>query len=201
MMIAQALVVFVGVAGHHHEAVEHQLSPVLDRAGVVEMAIPAPDLAQIARHSEASREIIKKLHVEGVIGGALIKAHGQETFRVVVYDGNGNMRSLGETPLSGRRSKLTSGDFEVLGINLTDEVGELSHGRNTERPQTMAKAPAPSRRSAPAASSDDDDAPPGLGGSSGHRADSRDAQLRGRHQAVRLPAPGLGEGRCQPRRG
>ncbi|MEO6773488.1 MAG: hypothetical protein ABI467_10775 [Kofleriaceae bacterium] len=127
MMFLVPTIVFVGIAGNHHDTVEHQLAPVFNKAGVTERAIPMRDLGQIARHTDASKDIVKRMHVDGVIGGALITAGGQKTFRIVVYDGQGNMRSLDETPLSGK--KLTSGDLEVLAINLTDEVGDLGRGK------------------------------------------------------------------------
>ena len=111
MIFAEAVIVFVGVAGSHHEVVERQLAPLLDHAGVNEMVIPAADLAAIVRHSDASRDAVKRLHVDGVFGGALITANGQQTFRFVIYDGKGNMRSLGETPLSS--PKLSSSDLEI----------------------------------------------------------------------------------------
>ena len=123
MIFAGAVIVFVGVAGSHHEAVERQLAPLLEHAGVNELVIPAPDLAAIVRHSDASRDVVKKLHVDGVLGGALITAHGHQTFRFVIYDGNGNMRSLGETPLSG--PVLSTNDLDILGINLGEEVSSL----------------------------------------------------------------------------
>ena len=55
-MFLDAIIVFVGVAGNHHEGIERQLAPLLDHAGVNEMLLPAPDLAAIVRHSDNSRE-------------------------------------------------------------------------------------------------------------------------------------------------
>jgi hypothetical protein len=178
MMFLAPTIVFVGIAGTHHETVERQLTPVLEKAGVQELVIPMPDLGQIARHTDASKEIVKRLHVDGVIGGALITAGGQKTFRIVIYDGQGNMRSLDETPLAGK--KLTGGDLEVLAINLTDEVGDLGKGKRTPsgpRAEALADVeidppkkaplpvppPPPARKAVAAAPvHDDDEAPPGL---------------------------------------
>jgi hypothetical protein len=147
MIFAGAVIVFVGVAGGHHEAVERQLAPLLEHAGVNELVIPAPDLAAIVRHSDASRDVVKKLHVDGVLGGALITAHGQQTFRFVIYDGNGNMRSLGETPLSG--PMLSTDDLDILGINLGEEVSSLqarpapARAAQVIRPTPASSPPAP----------------------------------------------------------
>jgi hypothetical protein len=146
MIFLDAIIVFVGVAGNHHAAVEHQLGPVLDRAGVNELVVPAADLAAIVRHSDASRDVVKNLHVDGVIGGALITSGGQQAFRLVIYDGKGNMRSLGETPLAG--DKLTVDDLEVLGINLTEEVTSLqpaSAPHTTLAVAPLIPAPPPTR--------------------------------------------------------
>lgn len=150
MFLAPAVIVFVGVAGKNHEQVERQLTPVFEKAGITEMVLPDADLAQIARHNEASREVVRNLHVDGVIGGAMIAANGQLTFRLVIYDGDGKMRSLDETPIAGK--KLTSGDLEVLAINLTDEVGELAHrGRKADdRSEAIATAAAAPPRPLPA---------------------------------------------------
>jgi len=173
MMFLAPTIVFVGIAGNHHETVERQLAPVLEKAGVTELVIPTPDLGQIARHTEASKDIVKRLHVDGVIGGALITAGGQKTFRIVIYDGQGNMRSLDETPLAGK--KLTGGDLEVLAINLGDEVGDLGKGKKTPSgpraealadieidPPKKAPSPVPAPPSRKAAIHSDDEAPPGL---------------------------------------
>jgi len=177
-MMFLAPIVFVGIAGTHHDTVERQLAPVFEKAGVTELVIPMPDLGQIARHTDASKEIVKRLHVDGVIGGALITAGGQKTFRIVIYDGQGNMRSLDETPLAGK--KLTSGDLEVLAINLADEVGDLGKGKKPAGSGPRAEAladieidppkkaplpvppPPPARKAVVAVVHDDDEAPPGL---------------------------------------
>jgi hypothetical protein len=143
-MFLDAVIVFVGMAGNHHEGVERQLAPVLDHAGVDELVLPSPDLAAIVRHSDTSREVVKKLHVDGVIGAALITSNGEESFRLVIYDGNGNMRSLGETPLT--KHKLTPDDLDVLGINLGEEISSL---KPTPRNSVIAARPTPAPVPAP----------------------------------------------------
>ncbi|CAN5644100.1 hypothetical protein BH11MYX1_BH11MYX1_52170 [soil metagenome] len=154
MIFADAVIVFVGVAGGHHEAVERQIAPLLDHVGVNELAIPAPDLAAIVRHTDASRDVVKNLHVDGVLGGALITANGQQTFRFVIYDGNGNMRSLGETPLNG--PTLSTSDLEMLGINLGEEVSSL---QATNKPPARVPPPAAIATSAPPSSPKQPEAP------------------------------------------
>jgi hypothetical protein len=143
MLFAQLAVVFVGIAGNKTEAVEHQLAPVLDHAGVTELAIPTGDLGALARHTDVAKEIVRNLHVDGLIGGALIAAKGKLTFRLVIYDADGNLKSLGETPLVGK--KLSKDDLEVLGMNLDDEVAGLTKKHHPE----PAPAPAPKPVSPP----------------------------------------------------
>jgi len=204
-MMFLSAVVFVGIAGNHSEVVEHQISPILDKAGVTELAIPTGDLGVLARHTDASREVVKKLHVDGVIGGALITSGGKLSFRLVIYDAEGNLKSLGETPLVHK--KLSKDDLEVLGMNLADEVAELAkHGAPAIEIAAIkpnpkpAPAPAPVKPAPKAAPvkvasaepppsaltaaikpartvhDDDSDAPPGLGAAAPPAATAREAE-------------------------
>ena len=94
--------------------------------------------------------MVKKLHVDGVIGAALVTSNGEESFRLVIYDGNGNMRSLGETPLT--KHKLTHDDLEVLGINLGEEITSLAPSNAVVAAPRPTPAPAPPPIPAPAPS-------------------------------------------------
>lgn len=157
MFLAQMAVVFVGITGNHHEVVERQLAPTLEKAGVAELAIPDPELGAILKHTRQSKAIIKKMHVAGVIAAQLVGRGNARTFRVVIYDGNGNLSSETESPISG--NGLAKTDLDVFRINVADIAGA-----------EPAAAPQPKRGAkqvddAPLASSHaDDDAPPGLGG-------------------------------------
>ena len=122
MFLSQLAVVFVGIVGNHHETVEHQLAPTLDKVGVSELVIPDAELSAIVMHAKSSRALVKKMHVGGVIAGQLL-AHGRtRTFRVVIYDADGNLSSDTESPLSA--AGLEKVDLDVLAIN----VGELTGG-------------------------------------------------------------------------
>lgn len=149
MMFLAPVIVFAGVAGGHHDKVEHQLAPVLAKIGVSQVAMAPADLAQLARHSDRAKAIVAALHVDGVIGGALVTAGGALTFRVVIYDGQGNMRSLGETPLA--TASLTKDDLEVLASNLGSEVDDLGKLVAKEPKPEPAPAPKPAPAPAPAA--------------------------------------------------
>jgi opacity protein-like surface antigen len=171
MLLAPAVIVFVGVAGKHPEQVQRQLQPVLAHSHVTPRTVAKTELANLARHSDDSKALVQAMHVDGVVGGALIESGGSLTLRVVIYDGDGNLKSLGETPLRGRT--MSKDELEVLGENFADELGGLHH-KNREAKQEVAEidfdapnssvapiAPPPARHAA--ASTEvgvDPDAPP-----------------------------------------
>jgi len=162
MFLAQMAVVFVGVTGNHHEVVERQLAPTLEKAGVAELAIPGPDLGAILKHTKQSKAIVQKMHVGGVIAAQLVGNGNARTFRVVIYDGNGNLSSETESPISAKG--LAKDDLDVFRINVADIAGSASP-EPAAKPQPPAKRVAKQVDEAPLASSHtDDDAPPGLGG-------------------------------------
>jgi hypothetical protein len=160
MFFAQMAVVFVGITGNHHEAVEHQLAPTLEKAGVAELAIPDPDLGAILKHTKQSKAIVKKMHVGGVIAAQLVGNGNARTFRVVIYDAEGNLSSETESPISAKG--LAKDDLDVFSINIADIAGS-----SAARPQPKAQPKRVTKQvdDAPLSSSHvDDDAPPGLGG-------------------------------------
>ncbi|HEX7701727.1 MAG TPA: hypothetical protein VF403_13410, partial [Kofleriaceae bacterium] len=93
--------------------------------------------------------IVKKMHVGGVIAAQLVGAGNARTFRVVIYDADGNLSSETESPLSAEG--LQKVDLDVFAIN----VVELTAGA---RPAKRAPAPTPT-----SSSHVDDDVPPGVG--------------------------------------
>ena len=160
MFLSQLAVVFVGIAGNHHETVEHQLAPTLEKAGVAELTIPDPDLGAILKHTKQSKTIVKKMHVGGVIAAQLVGSGNTRTFRVVIYDADGNLSSETESPISPKG--LAKDDLNVFAINIAD-IAEASGAK--PQPKTQPKRVAKQVDDAPLSSSHvDDDAPPGLGG-------------------------------------
>lgn len=186
MLLAQLAVIFVGVAGDRGGQVQKQIAPILAHAKLKASAIPAEDLKTLTRHGGDSRQIVKGLHADGVVGAELVQSDGRWAFRVVIYDKNGSLKSLGETPLDGK--SLSLDDLETLRNNLDTELAGMPRsggGRgNNDEPAPMPAAPArvatpmttktsplkkkvappPQDEVALDASHDDDDAPPGLGG-------------------------------------
>jgi hypothetical protein len=208
MFLAPAVIVFVGVAGKHPEQVQRQLQPVLAHAHVAPRTVAKAELASLARHSDDSKTIVQGMHVDGVVGGALIESGGSLTLRVVIYDGDGNLKSLGETPLGG--AKMSKDELDVLGENLDDELGGLHHKTgvapeskpevadidfDTPAPKAAATPPPapPKRKAAPAAEigfapdADNRDAPSlGPGGGDAKPAESHDAKPTETADAVSL---------------
>jgi hypothetical protein len=149
-MLLLGPIVFVGIVGSHHATVEHQLGPSLEKAGISELAIPDDERAAIVKHTTASKKIVKSLHVGGVVAGQLNGAGSSRTFRVVIYDGDGNLTSDLESPIAS--AGLTKDNITMFETNVSDIAASAT--------------PAPSHGSKRAAAHADDDAPPGMGGTS-----------------------------------
>jgi len=139
MVILPTLAVaFVGVTGHDTRAIDRQIVAALPaEAHVQAMKIPAAAVHTLARHGDGSREIVKKLHVDGVVGGELIPAKRGATLRLVIYDGDGSLKSLNELPLAGHA--LGKDELDVVRSNLADDVTALAGAA----PAEPAPAPPP----------------------------------------------------------
>jgi len=161
-------IVFVGIVGTHHEAVEHQLEPSLEKAGVSELAIPDDERAAIVKHTAASKKVVKSLHVGGLIAGQLTGSGASRSFRIVIYDGDGNLTTDLDSPIAAKG--LTKGNIQMFETNIADVAAS---GR-----------PAPSR-----SSHTDDDAPPGMGGKQVASAEPADTDDSAAPAAVEKSAP------------
>jgi hypothetical protein len=164
-MLFLAPIVFVGIVGNHHEVVEHQLAPSLEKVGITELALPDAERAAIVKHTAASKQVIKSLHVGGVVAGQLTGKGAERSFRVLIYDGDGNLTSDLESPIAA--SGLSKANIEAFELNVADIAASATPAK--KKPVVVAKA-APKRKAAaaddaPLASSHaDDDAPPGFAG-------------------------------------
>src|SRR4051812_11055110 len=119
-MLFLAPIVFVGIVGNHHDAVEHQLEPTLEKVGIAEMAVPDNERAAIVRHSKAAKQVVASLHASGVIAGELKGKGANRVFRVVIYDGEGNLTSDLESPIAA--SGLSKHNIEMFETNIADIV-------------------------------------------------------------------------------
>ncbi len=139
MMLPWLAVMFGGILGNGNPEAgrisTEILSAVRERIDLSTIQIPPKQLATLTRHGSGSREIVAKLHVDGLIGGELIDHEGKLTLRLVVYSADGGMRSLTEITLKNRALGL--GDFAAIRSNLADEALALAP------PKAPAPAPAP----------------------------------------------------------
>ncbi|MBL0220187.1 MAG: hypothetical protein IPQ07_40745, partial [Myxococcales bacterium] len=141
-MLAFLAVVFGGIVGNGNPEADRIsteiVAAVREKVEITPITLPGKQLAALTHHASGSREIIAKLHVDGLIGGELIDKGGTLTLRLVVYSADGGLRSLSEITLRNRA--LGFDDFGVIRSNLTDEIRALT-------PKTVAKsapvAPAP----------------------------------------------------------
>jgi hypothetical protein len=182
-MLFLAPIVFVGIVGNHHEAVEHQLERSLDKAGVTELAIPDGEKAAIVKHTAASKKVIKNLHVGGVIAGQLTGTGSDRSFRVVIYDGEGNLTTDLESPIAA--NGLTKANIHTFEANIADIAASGTPARRVAGKRTSTKGD-DSRHA-------DDDAPPGFGDGSKEVATADDDDTTAAPAVVeQAPAPAHG---------
>lgn len=141
-------VVYVGIVGGDTNHVDQQVQLLLAEQAVKATPTPAAVVHKLATHGDGSRELVRKLHVDGLVGGELVANRGHLTLRLVIYDGDGGLRSLSEIPLDGRR--LTRTELAVLNTNLADEVAALEARHAAHKPArpSEARAPTPAVRRA-----------------------------------------------------
>jgi hypothetical protein len=149
MVILPTLAVaFAGIAGNDTRAVDRQIQSVFPaEVHVQAVKIPAPALRTLTRHGEGSREIVRKLHVDGLVGGELIAGRGGATLRIVIYDADGGLKSLNELPLAGHR--LNKDELEVVRSNMSDDITALAATSPPVPPPTPPAPPPAAIRATP----------------------------------------------------
>ena len=141
-------VVFAGILGNQEEAGvigREVTSAIGERAPLTPRPLPASALRVLTHHGSGSRELVVKLHVDGVVGCELIDQDGGLTLRLVVYGPDGGLRSLNEIPLRNRMLGLD--DLGVIRANLSDEILALAPAAPVATP---APGPAPEAATAAA---------------------------------------------------
>jgi predicted HD phosphohydrolase len=132
-------VVFVGiVGGDHHHRVEQQVQLMLQELDVKATPINSAAVRSLARHDRSSAEIVRRLHVDGAVGGELVTQHGHTMLRLVVYSADGAMKSLAETSLVGLA--LPRDAIAALTSNLGDEVAALDEARRVRDKKSASVA-------------------------------------------------------------
>jgi hypothetical protein len=137
-MPGAAVIVFLGVLGGDKATTKqvHALAHQLHLAG---KKVPAATLKTLTHHGSGAREIVQHMHVQGAIG---FEAESGRTLRVVVYDGNGTMKTFLETGAD---------ELDTLKDVLSSDVGEL--GGATDEPEAE---PQPADEPAAAAPTSDE---------------------------------------------
>jgi len=135
-------VIFAGVAGGHGHRVEKQVTALVQQLHVENRALPAATLKALTHHDATTRDLVRKLHVDGVIACEIVTGHGAPSLRVVIYNGDGKLASFSESPLSN--DQLGTDDLDVLRDNLATDVGELT-GTEIEIDPPAKPTPAPAK--------------------------------------------------------
>ncbi len=115
-------VVFVGVAGGGHSKVDHQVRNIVKGLHVQSKALPDGTLRTLTRHKEGTKEIVRKLHVEGVVSAEVVGGHD---IRLVIYDGNGELKTFQEFSLTG--GALAADDLGTFKDSVEGDVVALRH--------------------------------------------------------------------------
>lgn len=123
-MLPVLAVVYIGISGPNPGKLDAQLASVVQQAHVERRVIPAATLRTIGSRGEGSHEAIERLHVDGVICGELVEAGGHLNLHLMVYAGDGRMKSYSETPLVAR--VLSKDELETLRENLDGEIASLT---------------------------------------------------------------------------
>src|SRR4051812_18675478 len=149
MILAPLAVVFAGILGNgapEAPRISKEIqSAVAEKVELTPIKLPAKALGTLTHHGSGSREIVAKLHVDGLVGGELIDKGGTLSLRLVVYSADGGLRSLTEITL--RRRALSLDDFAAIRANLADEVATLAPPKAAPLPPPppakVKPAPAP----------------------------------------------------------
>ena len=144
-------VVFAGLVGGGHKpadrAVAQQVKTLVHELHVKPIAMPASAVRTLTHHGDATRAVVRRLHANGVLGCEIVTGHGTPTLRVVIYTGDGGLKTYTEVSIGSHG--LSSDDLEVLRSNLSDDVTSLGGTPDAEPEPAPAPAPEPMHRAAP----------------------------------------------------
>ena len=159
-MLVWIAVVFAGILGNGNPEApkisREILSTVQTLAPLEEIALPDATMVALARNTKASKQLVAKLGVDGVIIGELVGKRGPLTLRLAVYSGTGVRRSFSELPLRGRA--LGADQIQVIKENLAEEIRSLAPAEKAK--PAPKPAPVVEVASAPMAPLGDDEEDP-----------------------------------------
>lgn len=127
-MLVWLAVVFAGILGNGNPEApkisREILTTVQTLVPLEEITLPAASMVALTRHTAASKQLVAKLGVDGVIVGELVGRKGPLTLRLAVYSRAGVRRSFTELSLRGR--DLGADQILVITENLAEEIRLLS---------------------------------------------------------------------------
>lgn len=132
-------VVFAGILGGGHGGVDRQVKSVVHDLHVKPISVSATTLRTLTHHGDGTKNLVKKLHAEGVIGFEVVTGHGSPTLRLVVYDADGGLKTYTEMSLGSHG--LSADDLDVLKSNLSDDVSSLAGVESAPAPAIVAEKP------------------------------------------------------------
>ncbi len=122
MFLPGLAVIFAGLLGGNSD-VDAQVKQVMRDLAVKVTPLPSAAVQKLTHHSDATRPLVRSLHADGVIACELVNKDGDTTLRVVIYEGDGKLKTFTEVPITGKR--LGRADLEVLRSNLADDVASM----------------------------------------------------------------------------
>src|SRR5689334_4053029 len=99
MFLPGLAVIFAGLLGGNGD-VDAQLKQVMRDLKVKVAPMPSASVEKLTHHSDATRPLVQSLHADGVIACELVKKDGSTTLRVVIYEGDGKLKTFSEVPLT-----------------------------------------------------------------------------------------------------
>jgi hypothetical protein len=141
-MPGAAVIVFLGILGGDRAATK-QVNALAHELHLSFKKVPAATLKTLTHHGSGARELVQHMHARGAIG---FEAEPDGTLRVVVYDGNGTMKTFLETG---------SDELDTLKEVLRSDVADLAGPVEAPQPQPQPQ-PAPEPAAAPSQPASDD---------------------------------------------
>jgi hypothetical protein len=140
-MPSAAVIVFLGIIGGDRTSTK-AVNALAHDLHLAPKKVPAATLKTLTHHGSTARDLVRQMHVQGAIGFEVVPG---PMVRVVVYDGNGTMKTFLELGLD---------EFDTLKDNLTSDVSDLG-GAAADDAQPEIGPPPPPAETEPA-----DAAPP-----------------------------------------
>ncbi|MCA9673735.1 MAG: hypothetical protein H6709_09665 [Kofleriaceae bacterium] len=146
--LATLAVVFVGIGGGDAARVDRQVQTLLTREAEVELAeVTNAQRKKLATHASGSSQLVRDLHVDGLVAGQLeARKHGLK-LTLVVYGGDGHLVDLIELPLGS--AALDRDALDTLRSSVIGDVTALGRAAPEPRKAKPDKPAKKARRAPP----------------------------------------------------